>query len=359
MLFPFVAYANDNNWLHDTILEMLTLRMDEIDGETDHTNWPDCIPELRREELSPKTSLRDRSREFLEAYEGLSVEDRARVRDAIQIQNAFPAIFDGHSPWVRLVDLPAAIQQPSVNLFRAAFRLLTPLELRDQQYQIIYDNLPHRICPFCGVEILDAPGQPREDLDHYLPISAYPFAGANLRNLSPMGNKCNASFKHTQDVIYDTASGTRRRCCDPYGGPPLAITLNNSVPFEGATVRMVTCPAWDVEIIGDAELAATWDAVFQIKSRYVQSHLNQEFRDWVDHFAKWCGRSDKSFADVAGAVATITEYIEATIQEGFADRAFLKRAVFEMLRLRVQGGDGRLTEWLKDNVQIYREPEAA
>jgi hypothetical protein len=329
--------------------------MDRIDDGQQVAAWPDCIPEQRRAELSAKTGLRDRRATFLAAYEGLELDGRAATKAAVGRQNAIPALYDGHTACLRVTDLPVAIHEAANDLFRFAFGLLTPLGLRDAHYKMIYESLKYRVCPFCGVERLDAPSMPREDLDHYLPIAIYPFAGANLRNLSPMGGRCNTSFKHTADVIFN-AAGVRRRCSDPYSGPSFQISLTSSQPFEGQTVNLIKCPLWVIEIEGeDDDAAATWDNVFRIRERYITSYLNPEFRDWISHFAIWCVRSETPVTNAAEAIVALSGYIEITIQEGLADSAFLKRAVFSMLRDRCEDGElsERMTEWLVNLVSNH------
>ena len=89
------------------------------------------------------------------------------------------------------------------------------------------------MCPFCALEYFDAPGAPREDLDHYLAVSRYPFAAANLRNLTPMGMKCNERHKGDGDILRDEA-GNRRQSFDPYVERELQVSVLNSIPFAQA-----------------------------------------------------------------------------------------------------------------------------
>lgn len=361
MLYSYAAEACENNWLHETLVTILVDGMDRIDAGQQVTAWPECIPEQQRAALSAKTGLRDRCATFFAAFEGLAPEGRAATKTAVGMQNAIPALYDGHTACFRLTDLPNAIHGPATDLFRFAFRLLTSVGLRDEHYKKVYNSLKHRVCPFCGVERLDAPLAPREDLDHYLPIAIYPFAGSNLRNLAPMGGRCNSSFKHTADVIFDDA-GVRRRCSDPYGGPSFQISLKASRPFEGQMVNLIKCPEWIIEIEGDdVDAATTWDNVFSIRERYISSHLNPEFRDWISHFARWCVRSETAVTNNAEVVAALSKYVEITIQEGLADSAFLKRAVFIMLRDHCADGEisERLTEWLIDLVSNHMISDAA
>jgi len=275
------------------------------------------------------------------------VADRATFLAAMQAQNHIPDIFD---PSVALAELPQgyeALVGRIETLFRTAFRLLTPFGIRDRQYALIYENLPAHICAFCGIEPLTAPDPaiPRESLDHYLPIARYPFAGVNLRNLAPTGTKCNGPHKHNTDTLRDVHS-IRRRCFDPFGAATASVSLLNSRPLEGAAVKAFKLPDWQIDLIGDAEAVATWDEVYDIRTRYRLNILDKELRNWLDHFANWVARDAAPPTTEAELILLINRYLNAVIQEGFAD--FLKREVFTMLAHRCQIGPSanRVTAWL-------------
>lgn len=355
MLFCYSPDALQDNWLHEVLTETLQAGMDRIDQGLQVVAWPKNIPLDRRDALSSRTGLRDRLIEFFEAYDALALVGRVAVRNAMTSQNSFPDLFNGEFPCARLSDLPETVRLPIKNMFQFAFDLLTPIGLRDIHYKKLYEKVPARICPFCGVENLEAPVLPREDFDHYLPISSYPFAGSNLRNLSPMGARCNKSFKLKLDVTIDDNTGLKRRCSDPYNGPSFEVSLTNSQPFEGDVIDYLPCPAWKIDFMGaDAEAAATWNSVFRISDRYKNSHLNPDFRGWIAHFAEWCRVLKVPVTNNVELQAALKQYTDATIQEGFADRAFLKRAVFTMLRERCSDDVGgvRLVAWLVDLVQL-------
>lgn len=350
MLFHYAVVATHDNWLHDTILQFLAAGMDELDAGQALSVWPECIPEPRRLALSAKSGLRDRRSTFFQAFAALDQPSRDAVRTALTTQNAIPPVFDGVSPWVRLEELPDSIREPAKELFRFAFSLLTAVGLRDEHYRDIWKNLAWaRICPFCGIERLKHPNQPRPDLDHYLPISRYPFAGANLRNLVPMGGDCNTAFKGQVDVVFDAATNSRRRCCDPYVGPSFSISLDGSNLFQDdGIIRLV--PEWEIAFLGDdQECAATWEAVFHIRRRYVDL-LNEEYHGWIDHFGRWCAdeRSGIELTNVASVVAAISQYYDTILQEGLSDTNFLKRATFQMLRSQLETDPDahRIAQWL-------------
>jgi hypothetical protein len=118
---------------------------------------------------------------------------------------------------------------------------------------------------------------------HYLPKSLYPFAAANLRNLVPMGMKCNKRYKLAQDILRDTA-GVRQRSFDPYAERHLKVVLDNSVPFGGADGQT---PDWQIDFDPDAVECTTWDNVFHVRERIKRDVLDSSFWQWLRDFSAW------------------------------------------------------------------------
>ena len=362
MLFHYAIEATEENWLHESICFVLTNGMDQIDVGAQPQGWPDCLPEEHRIRLSARTGIRDHSQKFFGKYVGYNAEQRQSIRRALTTQNALPEIFDGHSDRITLEELPADVKKVVNDLFGYAFGLLTDLDIRDRHYEAIYAGLPRKFCPFCGLERLSKPGQPRHDLDHYLLLSVYPFAGANLRNLVPMGDRCNKSFKRQVDVIFDVGANTRRRCCDPYSGPGFNPVLSESSLLDDDQA-VSHQPTWYLAFAGgDEDRAATWDDTFQISRRYTDV-LDEEYHRWLRAFANWCGdpRNTASITDTPSAVAALDHYIELIQFEGLDDSNFLKRAVFRMLRDQCANGPNAETiaSWLLALLEGFALDQAA
>jgi hypothetical protein len=287
----------------------------------------------------------------LDAYQKLAPDLRQRVQSALKRQNEIPAIFGDNLPCDRLDDLPKAFRSAIKEFFEFAFGLLADLGLRDENYHALYHDGQFRdkVCAFCGIEILDAPGQKREALDHYLSIGGYFFAGANFRNLVPMGTKCNSRYKGKQDIIVDAVSGNRRSCCDPYASPSIKLSLLSSEPFEGDELDLITCPKWVVEWEGgDPAKLKTWEAVFDISERYRASSLNPQFRDWMGHFGNWAAQVYGALNTTEQIKQALREFAKIVVPEGYSESAFLKRATMEMLAHHCDASeDGqRLVSWL-------------
>jgi hypothetical protein len=283
-------------------------------------------------------------RAYDRAIRKLSRTDRDIVLEAVEAENRISDLLSGARDCARIDDLPELVREPVDALFGFAFGLLSDLDVRDQQYAAIYDAVPEHMCPFCGTEYFDAPGAAREALDHYLTRSRYPFAAANLRNLVPMGHKCNSSYKLAKDLLR-CADGSGRVAFDPYNHAKVSILLNDSNPFDGATENT---PRWEIRFDPETPAVPTWDEVFAVRERYRRDHLDPSFANWLGLFGKWARREGLKADTDEGLVAALQRYEDSWAESGMQDRAFLKAAVFRMLRHHCAAGDQRLLTQLRN-----------
>ena len=317
--------------------------MAAIDAGLQVTPWPACIPDDRREAIRRRTSLRDRLVAFLECYKRLAPQERHCVRQAVDDQSAFAELFNGQRAAELRDDLPQGIGLAAERLFEKAFEMLGPLGIRDHNYEKFIELVEHRVCPFCGCEYFEgvqrnqfaaADGEfegRREPLDHYLALSRYPFAGANARNLLPMGWKCNSSFKLAQDILR-APSGERRLCFDPYDAAPVTVSLGRTRLFA----RLNDFPQWEVDLVGEPERVATWDAVFNVKNRYIDHHLDSIYDRTIKEFGAVAKRLPHMVAEgVLGGFIHLKDISDAN---GITDRAFLLSAVYDLLIQRCREG---------------------
>jgi len=231
MIFGYPSKAIEENWFHECLMDMLDSIHEAVQNGSTLQEWPNIVPEKHREELRRKTGLKSRLNDYYTAVKELSFAEIQRVKTVVKTQSQIEKLLSGSCNCKTIDDLPSEIREPVRKLFDYSFGLLSDLQIRDHQYQVIYDLTTQHICPFCGCEYFDAPGAPREALDHYLPKSIYPFAAANLLNLVPMGHKCNSKYKLAEDILFDE-SGVRRKSFFPYRfQDKIQIDLDQSVPF--------------------------------------------------------------------------------------------------------------------------------
>jgi hypothetical protein len=352
MLFGYPIAATQNNWLHDCLCETLQLIHIHVDRNKQLPAWPEILPQKYRERLKRRSKLKKTLEEYHITLVMFDSPKRQRIFQALKGQNKIDLLLSCQHHCETVQELPEKIREPVINLFSYAFTILTDLEIRDRHYYEIYNSTSDHICPFCGSESFDAPGAPREALDHYLPEVRYPFAASNLRNLVPMGNKCNSRYKLAQDILRRD-DGTRRKSFDPYAHPGrLALSLSNSEPFAGNPGNAnEPLPRWQVDFEPESEEITTWNDVFRIEERYKRDILDAEFNAWLRGFRSWCidprkktPTSDQEFIDA------IEGYANYHSSLGFSDRAFLKAAVFRMLCIHCKNGNQRLLNFIRNVV---------
>jgi hypothetical protein len=355
VLFGYPVAATRNNWLHECLCEAIRNVHGAADAGKRYPTWPKILPDAYRAKLRARNALRDRVRAYDRAIRKLAKPDRDLVLQAVEEENRIADLLSGACECATIDALPKAIHEPVDALFGLAFGLLTDLDVRDQQYAAIYAAAPERMCAFCGTEYFDAPGAPREALDHYLTKSRYPFAAANLRNLVPMGHKCNSSYKLANDLLR-CADGSRRVAFDPYNHANVSVLLDDSAPFDGTTENT---PRWVIRFAPESPAVPTWDEVFSVRERYRRDHLDPSFANWLGLFGKWARREGLGADTDQALVAALRRYEELWAESGLQDRAFLKAAVFRMLRRHCEAGHQRLMAQLRNLVAPPQVPGPA
>lgn len=339
MLFSYPIEATHENWLHECLVEILTSIHNQIDNRKRALPWSEVLPDLHREKLISRTSLRDRLATYRKAAKALTKEQRALILETLEKQNNIPELLTGTANCLKISALPLAIQTPIKDLFGQAFSLLTGLGIRDRQYKLIHAAIRSKVCPFCGCEQFDAPGSKREALDHYLAESIYPFAAANLVNLVPMGEKCNSRYKLSLDIL-ESPQGVRRTSFFAYNAPGLKVSLDDSVVDDGLGAELIS--KWIIEFNETSQNVETWDAVFSIRQRYTHDILKVEIESWLYEFSAWRQSLEENLVTEKDAIRLLQRYAVFMEKCGFSDRAFLKAAVFRMLHKHCIDGNQRI-----------------
>ncbi len=346
MLFGYPTSATAFNWLHETLNSLIVSIHENIDTGKAYS-WPESIPDAYRDLLSSRTGLRDRLEAYRKTLERLSKVNRDRVLSALTEQNEIRHLLDCSASCEKIYQLPKQIQKKINELFDFSFKLLTPLKIRDEQYKTIYFANERHICPFCGFEYFDAPGAPREDLDHYLAKTIYPFAATNLINLVPMGKKCNQAHKSDADILFD-ANGIRRKVFYPYSAIEIKISLLFSEPFGGEGGRL---PNWMISFVPDSPESKTWDSIFHIKERYRRDILDPFYLKWLRAFSAWFKQSVNLDAPSEyQVIESIQSYIENLQVQELDGRDFLREPVFQMLHQECTNGNQRLLKFMQELV---------
>ena len=347
MLFGYPIEATQENWFHECLIQIINTIHDNIIAGNEPPIWPEIIPENYRELLKNRAGLRDRLEIYKSEYVLLSTTDKNIINDTIIKQNRIQELLACNSNCMQLEELPDTVQEPIRELFKFAFSLLSDLKIRDRQYSFIYNTFHKKDCPFCGCESFDAPGAPREDLDHYLPLSLYPFAGINLTNLVPMGIKCNERYKLAKNILLDNL-GNRRKAFFPYSDIHISISLKNSIFFENDDGIL---PNWIIDFEPTLDECNSWDDIFNIRQRYKRDVLDPSFENWFGCFRKWF-LTKKEILNFNSIYSALIIYKQDLNDMDSSGRDFLRPVIFDMFIYQIENGNERLNNLLNDLVTI-------
>lgn len=281
MLFTYPIQAIENNWIHECIQSVFEKICGALDANQVVPGWPEIIPKAHKDSLKSRRALPKLVDAFTKEAEKLSNADRAEFLEGFRQQNLIAGLLDGS------VSIPVFKKQLDPLLVTAkavcdeGFSLLGKTGVRGKHYQLIYEHLKSKTCPFCGMEPFDAPTLVSEDEDHYLARSIYPLAAANFANLVPMGSKCNQRYKGQVDILH--LNDNRRKALNPYGNISADISLINSNPLGGDRGK----PSWQIDLTPHVEETRTWDSVFSIQERLTESVFNPYFDIWISELLDW------------------------------------------------------------------------
>lgn len=151
-----------------------------------------------------------------------------------------------------------------------------------------------KVCPFCGINGLK-PGDDirRNDYDHYLPKSLYPFIAVNFNNLVPLCDGCNSDEKKAKDVLFKP-DGSRRRLFYPFDPSidpnklSVAIDVMDTYTLDTKSTRFKFGLKHYYRILIDGvddERITSWDDIYRIKERY-QKNLAASESEWFSHLVE-------------------------------------------------------------------------
>ncbi|APQ18786.1 hypothetical protein [Maribacter hydrothermalis] len=131
-----------------------------------------------------------------------------------------------------------------------------------------------QVCPFCALVHLKGNNHSyREAYDHYIPKGSYPFNVLNFKNLAPMCNECNSTYKLSVDPISDIdplkLGAARSLAFYPYAD--IHPDLKFEIELKSSRINSLTPNDIEVRISADEgfeEEIYTWLRVFGIKERY-------------------------------------------------------------------------------------------
>lgn len=345
MLYGFPANLVEHNWLHECMMQTLEIIFQNAQHGGARLIWPEAFPDEYLEDdeqgavLRARDGLHSRLDDYQKAFLTLTPEQQIDLMQVVTQQNRIADLLACNCDCSSIAEQPEPIREPAKELFTFCFNLLRDIGVRDQHYERIIDNTSAQVCPFCGCEDFESPKLVREDYDHYLPKSKYPFAAVNFYNLVPMGGKCNRSYKKAQDFL-KKVDGNRRRAFYPYSNIAVGISLEHSELFPDLDGNI----NWNVEFDPPSQETETWDEVFHLTERYIENFYQPRFASLSEDLRRWLKLGLKGRETTPLELLTdLVEYHEGADLE---DKSFLKAAYFKALERRCINGDQDCLEFL-------------
>lgn len=271
---------------------------------------------------------------FVEACRPLLSAQRDQIISAMAGQNQFPDLFAANIPSCGIAATFPPVHEASRTLFEYAFGKLSDLRtpgndetLRGKYHRLVYAHIRSGCCPFCGLEFIEAPDPDlvSPDLDHYLAVSKYPFAGANFRNLTAMGTVCNRSYKGAHDILVDETDH-KVDCFDPYGDEHVTVSLNGTVILPGSGAG----PAWALTFEPDVK-SLNWRRIFRLESRLRADVLEKHYQTWLQHFVVYAKKIQIDIGAKDGAIEAIGKFKTTCEMETLPTIALLKASFFALI----------------------------
>lgn len=290
--------AND---LHLEILKFLKniKSVKETDDFNPKVHLPDAL--LKKSKKS-KGKFNTYCKAYFDKYKKLKIKKEI-VDDAIFCMNDLTNLLNGTGRRYTINDLPYSIRKEAKDLFIYLYE--TPLSSvikSSKHYKQFYNNLESNACAFCGLDYLEDPDQRKQDYDHFLPKSIYPFCAINLKNLIPCCCRCNQIYKKEKDpLIY---RGARCPTVTPY-----VQSFSIKVNFDGSILPTSQNREgnWKVSFKPKRVEVENWNNVYEIGDRIIRNHLTggrfTKYETLIQDFVRSQeGRKDFSKTDVRSAL---------------------------------------------------------
>lgn len=161
----------------------------------------------------------------------------------------------------------------------------------DAHYDAFVTENDEGKCPYCGYgDIKSKDRSTREAYDHFLPQGTYPFNTVNFKNLAPMCNECNSSYKLQKDPVrhidplHKAKSSTRRKAFYSYAGAAPGISIDVVLTTTDLTQIGVSDVTLKISAPGREEEVESWKDVFGIEERYKDKCCGKnDGKAWLQH----------------------------------------------------------------------------
>jgi len=284
----------------------------DTNGFRDDLFEPDFLPIVRRH----RKILAERFKILYKHVSSLSAAERQSFCQRVIQSNHIEIICRGEYRPEAIADKPTGINKIMKDLFLDLYNQVLDGEpfrdnahttLRDHFNQFSNANKDITLCPICGIgELKKSQDEFRDQYDHFLPKSLYPFSSINFYNLVPCCIDCNSlAIKGDRDTIAISTG----KLFFPYDDSHKGISLVVRVRYDNPETEKI-----DWELIFSSpdnknDEIESWKTIYSIEERY-QGYISARITKWYKHYFSYIISSKLSQLDYSTKKACYMEVFE-------------------------------------------------
>lgn len=295
MIKTFTFLISKHQVLNTYVLEFFR-RIEFETGPFDDSFFdPEFLPLVQRH----PNLLRGRLEEIYNVFKRLPQDVRSTICNQIVDSNDIKAICYGTRTPVKLtrnaIGIKLRIRQFFIDLYDQvlngqAFEDIYQTTLLDHFRAFRSLNGEITICPICGISDLKSKhDEIRDQYDHYLPKSLYPYSAVNFENLVPACNDCNSPLVKGNKDILNYSTGLN---FFPFDVLHKGITLTFTIINDDIDLDNIEWGISYTDPQGNIDQVKSWRDIYKIDSRYI-GLVKGKIELWFKHF--WEYKHDSRF----------------------------------------------------------------
>lgn len=301
MLKAYKFYISPHIMLHQHVLDFFN-RIEYETSDFDNSFFGNDFLEIVNRH--PKI-LRDRSKNIYNQLKLLNQQNRSKICEQIRVSNNIEDICSGTFIPTKIDNKSSGIWKDLREFFLDLYKQVLDGSGFNEKYSTSlrdhfdgFGRLNKIItkCPFCGIgELKKEEDETRDQYDHFLPKSLYPFSSVNFSNLVPSCKECNSFDVKGEE---DTISISTGKLFFPYSLNHQSISIEFHISKDDYELENID---WQIDFsnaIGQNDEIDSWRAIYSIDSRY-QGFVKARIAKWYRHY--WLTVNAKSYSKIIEA----------------------------------------------------------
>ncbi|WP_223546815.1 hypothetical protein [Priestia aryabhattai] len=293
MIKAYQYIDTDHSKLHQYVMAFFK-KIETCTGEFSEELFdPEFLPIVN----SHYKILKSKFKEIYIQFSDLSEENRKLLCDRIIKSNEIEKICRGEYRPAAFPEKPSGIEESLKDLFvnlydqvlsGNSFQNSIKKTLRDHFDEFSQTNEDITLCPLCGIgELKKAQDETRDQYDHYLSKTLYPFSSVNFHNLVLSCKECNSfDVKGNKDIIAISTG----KLFFPYDDKHQGVSLVANVSQDNTKLEEIK---WDLVFSnsdGKDDEIESWKRIYSIDSRY-KSYISGRIKKWYSTYYDYLNSS--------------------------------------------------------------------